>query len=86
MSRVIDEYFSGSFHFVPPMKEKQKLEDSLRDLHLRIGKELELQPGVRCLDIGCGIGSVIGELAHTSAQLTGVTIAKNEVSHRLQHR
>ncbi|KAI6176393.1 Methyltransferase type 11 domain containing protein [Aphelenchoides bicaudatus] len=79
MSKVIDEYFSGSFHFVPPMKEKQKLEESLYDLHQRIGKELELGPGVRCLDIGCGIGSVISELAHTGAQLTGVTIAKNEV-------
>lgn len=83
MSKVIDEYFSGSFHFVPPMKEKQKLEDSLRDLHVRIGKELELGPEVRCLDIGCGIGSVIGELARTGAQLTGVTIAKNEVTQML---
>jgi len=79
MSKVIDEYFNGSFHFVPPLEEKQKLEDSLRDLHLRIGKELELGPGVKCLDIGCGIGSVIGELAHTGAHLTGVTIAENEV-------
>lgn len=60
MSKVIDEYFNGSFHFVPPMQEKQKLEDSLQELHLRIGKELELAPGVKCLDIGCGIGSVIG--------------------------
>lgn len=79
MAKVVDEYFNGNFHFVPPMQEKQKLEDSFQDLHTRIGKELELGPGVRCLDIGSGIGTVIGDLAHTGALLTGVTISKYEV-------
>jgi cyclopropane fatty-acyl-phospholipid synthase-like methyltransferase len=79
MSKVIDEYFSGSFHFVPPLKENQKLEDSLYDLHIRIAKELNLGPDVKCLDIGCGIGSVMSDIAKTNADLTGVTISKNEV-------
>ncbi|KAI6235955.1 SAM-MT-ERG6-SMT domain-containing protein [Aphelenchoides besseyi] len=79
MSKVIDEYFNGNFHFVPPLKENQTLEEALHSLHLRIGDELHLAPGIHCLDVGCGIGTVIGELAHTKAQFTGVTIAANEV-------
>lgn len=34
---------------------------------------------IQCLDIGCGIGSVMADLAKTGADLTGVTIAQNEV-------
>ncbi|KAI6187578.1 Methyltransferase [Aphelenchoides besseyi] len=58
MSKVIDEYFNGNFHFVPPLKENQTLEEALHSLHLRIGDELHLAPGTHCLDVGCGIGTV----------------------------
>lgn len=48
-SQVIEEYFGGSFHFVPPICAENvplkrgklssiPLQDSLRELHLRIGK------------------------------------------------
>src|SRR5688572_8240390 len=99
MSKVIDEYFNGNFHFVPPPKslvtlngtaksvkvrqktqEKIKLEDALYSLHLRIGECLRLEEGKKCVDIGCGIGGVIEDLAVTGAELTGLTIAPNEVS------
>ncbi|GMR42626.1 hypothetical protein PMAYCL1PPCAC_12821, partial [Pristionchus mayeri] len=79
MSGVIDQYFNGNFHFAPPEDDGQLLEEALRDLHLTIGDKLKLKEGVRCLDIGCGIGGVIKDLSPTGADLTGVTIAANEV-------
>uniref|UniRef100_A0A1I7RUW4 SAM_MT_ERG6_SMT domain-containing protein n=1 Tax=Bursaphelenchus xylophilus TaxID=6326 RepID=A0A1I7RUW4_BURXY len=79
MSAVIDEYFNGNFHFVPPSKRGQSLEEALNSLHRRIAEELELKEGMTCVDIGCGIGTVIQEIAYTGASITGVTIAANEV-------
>lgn len=35
--------------------------------------------GTKCLDIGCGIGGVMKDLAYTDAKITGITIAANEV-------
>uniref|UniRef100_A0AC34GRP8 SAM-dependent methyltransferase Erg6/SMT-type domain-containing protein n=1 Tax=Panagrolaimus sp. ES5 TaxID=591445 RepID=A0AC34GRP8_9BILA len=79
MSTVIDEYFNGNFHFVPPVCDGLKLEQALRTLHERIGKCLQLESGKSCVDIGCGIGGVIMDLESTEADITGVTIASNEV-------
>ncbi|KAL3116643.1 hypothetical protein niasHT_001390 [Heterodera trifolii] len=96
MSKVINEYFCGSFHFVPPILPPEHQSDvkspclcnksstmalpvALRQLHLRIGQSLELGPEKHCLDIGCGIGDVIKNLAFTGAHFTGLTIAENEV-------
>ncbi|KAI1712986.1 methyltransferase domain-containing protein [Ditylenchus destructor] len=39
----------------------------------------KLEKGKSCVDIGCGIGSVIEDLAGTGAKFTGLTIAPNEV-------
>ncbi|KAL4003124.1 Sterol 4-C-methyltransferase strm-1 [Acanthocheilonema viteae] len=79
MSVIIDEYFSGSFHFAPPRREQQSLTDALKELHERIGHCLKLTKGKKCVDIGCGIGGVMHDLAITGADLTGVTIVGNEV-------
>ncbi|CAI2349150.1 unnamed protein product [Caenorhabditis sp. 36 PRJEB53466] len=78
MSTVIDEYFGGNFHFVPPKYEGQKLEEALKSLHQHIGEKLGLSEDVHCLDIGCGIGGVMLDIADSGAKLTGVTIAPNE--------
>ncbi|CCD72180.1 Sterol 4-C-methyltransferase strm-1 [Caenorhabditis elegans] len=78
MSTVIDEYFGGNFHFVPPKFEGQKLEEALKSLHCHIAEKLELSENVHCLDIGCGIGGVMLDIADFGAKLTGVTIAPNE--------
>ncbi|CAJ0598307.1 unnamed protein product [Cylicocyclus nassatus] len=79
MSTVIDEYFGGNFHFAPPRKTSMTLEEALADLHRKIGERLGLKEGKSCADIGCGIGGVIKDLASTGADLTGITIAANEV-------
>nr|QWX95826.1 methyltransferase [Strongyloides stercoralis] len=80
MSGIIDEYFNGNFHFVPPKNQTILLEDALEELHKRIGEVLQLDEGKICLDIGCGIGGVIRDLADTKASIIGVTIAPNEVA------
>uniref|UniRef100_A0A915PZQ6 SAM-dependent methyltransferase Erg6/SMT-type domain-containing protein n=1 Tax=Setaria digitata TaxID=48799 RepID=A0A915PZQ6_9BILA len=80
MSAVIDEYFNGNFHFAPPTRRQQSLADALKELHERIGHCLNLTKGKKCVDIGCGIGGVMHDLAFTGADMTGVTIAGNEVS------
>ncbi|KAH7731899.1 S-adenosyl-methionine cycloartenol-C24-methyltransferase [Aphelenchoides avenae] len=80
MSKVIDQYFNGNFHFVPPKSPELRLEEALTQLHERIGKCLRLSAGQGCVDIGCGIGGVIKDLSGTGASLTGLTIAPNEVS------
>ncbi|CAG9540850.1 unnamed protein product [Cercopithifilaria johnstoni] len=79
MSTLIDEYFNGNFHFAPPRRKQQSLADALKELHERIGHCLKLTKGKKCVDIGCGIGGVMHDLAITGADLTGVTIAGNEV-------
>lgn len=79
MSTVIDEYFNGNFHFVPPIKEGITLEEALRELHKKIGNCLKLEKGKKCIDIGCGIGGVIHDIEDTEAEITGITIASNEV-------
>ncbi|CAD6188508.1 unnamed protein product [Caenorhabditis auriculariae] len=78
MSSVIEQYFGGNFHFVPPQYEGQRLEDALKSLHRYVGEKLKLKEGVKCVDLGCGVGGVIRDIAHTGAELTGVTIAPNE--------
>ncbi|VDN06584.1 unnamed protein product [Thelazia callipaeda] len=79
MSSVIDEYFNGNFHFAPPRNEKQSMVDALRELHQHIAQCLELAKDKRCVDIGCGIGGIMQDLADTGADITGITIASNEV-------
>ncbi|PIO60890.1 methyltransferase domain protein [Teladorsagia circumcincta] len=79
MSKVIDEYFGGNFHFAPPRHEKLSLEEALSDLHRKIGQRLGLSAGMSCVDLGCGIGGVMRDLAPTQANLIGITIAPNEV-------
>ncbi|ETN76175.1 hypothetical protein RB195_011191 [Necator americanus] len=79
MSTVIDEYFGGNFHFAPPKKPNMSLNEALSDLHRTIGERLGLKDGRTCVDIGCGIGGVMRDLAVTGADITGITIAANEV-------
>ncbi|VDO86783.1 unnamed protein product [Heligmosomoides polygyrus] len=70
---------SGNFHFAPPKNDSLTLEQALSDLHRRIGQRLRLAAGMSCLDLGCGIGGVMRDLAPTQATLVGITIAANEV-------
>lgn len=54
-----------------------------------ICKKLELQPGMRLLDIGCGWGSLMGFAAeHYGVECVGVSISKEQIAYaeaRYQH-
>ncbi|KHN78920.1 hypothetical protein Tcan_01169, partial [Toxocara canis] len=45
MSAVIDDYFNGNFHFVPPQHERQTLEEALVALHKKVAECLKLEKG-----------------------------------------
>lgn len=74
-SRVICEYFCGNFHFAPPLIDEGEkminLQKSLYRLHLEIGRNLKLETGHSCVDIGCGVGGVIEHLERTGANFLG---------------
>lgn len=50
MSVIIDEYFNGNFHFVPPQVKGQTLDEALLALHKRIANLLDLKKGyIHCI-------------------------------------
>jgi len=51
----------------------------LRDL---LAGNLELHPGERLLEIGCGVGAVLGQiaLAHPEARLSGIDISADQIA------
>lgn len=74
------EYGWGrSFHFAPRVKNETVRESLIRyetALALRLG----LKPGMRVLDIGCGVGGPMRNIARvTGASITGLTISQYQV-------
>ena len=67
------EYGWGeSFHFAPLYRDKSFLE-SIRLHQTYLADRLDVQPGMRVLDIGCGIGGPLVAIAqHTGAAITGL--------------
>ncbi|MFH4976782.1 hypothetical protein AB6A40_003491 [Gnathostoma spinigerum] len=78
MSGVINEYFNGNFHFVPPSSDDERLDEALFSLNHRIGNCLNLKKGKKCVDIGCGIGGAMEDMADYGAEMIGITIAAND--------
>ncbi len=72
----------------------QSREDTLEEAQLRkiryVGEKLQLKPGEKLLDIGCGWGTLVMETAqHFGVDATGVTLSKNQTefaSGRIQAR
>ena len=55
MGSLIAAYYGDGWHFAPPEFKRQKREDSMRALHLRMGRLLELNDGCKVLDVGSGL-------------------------------
>ncbi len=61
-----------SFHFAP-LKKGESFEASLARHECFLAFQLALRPGMKVLDIGCGVGGPMREIARmTGARITGV--------------
>jgi ubiquinone/menaquinone biosynthesis C-methylase UbiE len=62
-------------------REQQRLIDQATQLAALLESNLELQPGERLLEIGCGVGAVLGQigLAHPEARLCGIDISAEQI-------
>lgn len=69
------EYGWGkSFHFAPHAKGETSKEAMLRH-ELKIAEALKLKPGMKVLDIGCGIGGPMKNIAEQSrAEIVGLNL------------
>ena len=79
---VTDIYEWGwgqSFHFSPSLKGKGVAEAEVAH-ETRVADVLGLRPGLKALDVGCGVGGPIRTIAaHSGAHVTGVTINEYQV-------
>jgi cyclopropane fatty-acyl-phospholipid synthase-like methyltransferase len=80
MACVIETYYGSSFHFCPPEYPKQSRVEATQGLHYRIARMLAHGAGKNMLDVGCGIGEAIRDIAaYSGGKVTGVTLSQHEV-------
>eukprot|EP00899_Mesostigma_viride_P012588 jgi/Mesvir1/2132/Mv16655-RA.1 len=84
---VTDMYEWGwgqSFHFSPQAPHRS-YKESNRCHERDMADRLKLQLGMKALDVGCGVGGPMREIArHSGADVTGITISEYQVQ-RCQH-
>jgi len=70
-----DFYLFGwgeSFHFAP-RRHRETLKDAILRHQIYLADQLSLQPGMTVIDLGCGVGGPMGNLARrTGASFTGI--------------
>ena len=85
---VTDIYEWGwgqSFHFSPLLPGKTPAASEAAH-EARLAAVLRLQPGQKCLDVGCGVGGPMRTIASTSgAHVTGITINDYQVQRATYH-
>jgi 24-methylenesterol C-methyltransferase len=87
-SLVTDIYEWGwgqSFHFSPKLPGKGWKESEAAH-EARVAVALGLKPGMKCLDVGCGVGGPMRTIASVSgAHITGITINQYQVDRATHH-
>jgi sterol 24-C-methyltransferase len=80
---VTDFYEYGwgqSFHFAPRWKN-ETFHESIKRAEYFLASRLGLKPGMKCLDVGCGVGGPMRNIAGFSgAKITGITINQYQVN------
>jgi len=85
---VTDFYEFGwgeSFHFAP-LRKGQRFQDALACYERYVAERLELGPGMRVLDVGCGVGGPMREIArYSGATIVGVNNNAYQLQRGLTH-
>ncbi len=85
---VTDFYEWGwgqSFHFAPRHRSESFKESILRHQYF-LADRLSLQPGMQVIDVGCGVGGPMGNLArHSGASFTGINISAYQIERAKLH-
>jgi hypothetical protein len=69
-----------SFHFGPRWKGETFME-SIKRAEYHLCSRLGMKPGKRALDVGCGVGGPMRNMAiHSGAQIDGITINQYQAS------
>ena len=80
MTPIIETGYGHSWHFCPTEHAGQSWEDSHASLHQRMASRMTLAPGMTALEMGCGPGETMVDIAKASgAALTGVALNQVEV-------
>lgn len=68
-------------------REQQRLIDQAGRLDGLLASNLELHPGERLLEIGCGVGAVLAHIArsHPEARLCGIDISREQIAGAQRH-
>jgi ubiquinone/menaquinone biosynthesis C-methylase UbiE len=63
-------------------REQRRLVEQADLLRNLLAGNLELHPGEHLLEIGCGVGAVLGQIAraHPEARLSGIDISANQIA------
>ncbi|RJQ73691.1 class I SAM-dependent methyltransferase [Pseudonocardiaceae bacterium YIM PH 21723] len=81
---ILEPNMAYSCGYWTSTKPEYTVQDAQRDKLDLICRKLDLQPGMRMLDVGCGWGSLIIHAAkHYGANVTGVTISAEQRKHIL---
>ncbi|MBZ0097453.1 MAG: methyltransferase domain-containing protein, partial [Taibaiella sp.] len=80
MTDVIEAYYGDGWHFCPPEYAGQSRAGATVRMYNRVAELLQIKPGNFALDVGCGVGGMLRYVArYSGANLTGITLAENEV-------
>lgn len=81
MEPLIEAAYGSSWHFCPPDHPRQPREAATLSMHQRIARMIQLQPGRVVLDVGCGVGGAMRDMASfTGGRVTGISIGPNEIA------
>jgi SAM-dependent methyltransferase len=80
MEQLIERAYGSSWHFCPPDFPGQSRDDAIHSLHRRMAGMIHLAPGRVALDVGCGVGGAMRDVAaYTGGRVVGISIGPNEV-------
>ena len=78
---LLDEHMAYSCAYWTADSDDYDVSDAQRDKLDLICRKLDLHPGMRLLDVGCGWGALAVHAAkHYGAQVTGVTISQEQLA------